>query len=858
MSNGNNANVWSPKKLTQISGDTKSVSELIVAVEGQEIFTLGTFVYALGTGALEVHKNGLLLSKGTAWVELTENTFRLLHPFANSLDNIEATGKVAIEGVVEVGQVVVVQPGYAASIDNTDPQRPIVSTEVGIKDAAMIALNQPLSAVIYATDLVTPIPEYIRSEADQLTYSVPTLAQGQTIISVVGNVLTASGGVYVLLSAFPGVIVTDKVDDFSIGLFSVGETVQTKYNTFENDGGGALYIIEAGNTGDGYVNHDTGANTAVLQWSGTLIAQQAGLVSASGVAVKDMNSMSDVLDAIATHISPDYTELNRRPVHKSTKVDLGSKPFRITRPFYQPAFTIWEQQVTPTFAWDGMSEDSVDETFIYCDWLSGEKECAWNFSGWWLVDKGAALTGDRINTFIENVESNDYNLGNISLTYGCECKLNLWTNKYIGASIGVFAATTTRYDIQSRGFLHAVLAASCWSGVGKLHSLSYHTGGYFYNTNKWNISGYCNLDTAGTPPVFDASTAPTGWFVHPVHNPPEYAYLTTGIYNAYSNAFNTDITTEAWDRARFGQNNKGIFENSPYIEGIKFFGIHCVNSEYTWVGGVRAMDPLSISLARPTGASMVVFEGLPLDGSGIQQVFSGDVTPTYSTSSCVVRLRSAEQCIYNNSVKVKYEFSDPAMIQIYVSDSGDDTNEGVNESHPVKTINVAVERAIEYDVKTINVDASSTVTFSDYAVLFDRELSFIPYNGTPALISPLESGTSLIGFRVSGNNSLKLDEVDTNSSPAVTPSASASGLIRIDGGNLSIHFKDSAHSYTNSSAMFSSGSNESCSTMNMAVSRSTFTGSIANNASMPRGVTKVILSSVDDLSGQFQSEFQLL
>ncbi len=100
MSDGE-ANVWQPRTLIEISGDTKSVEERITAIANQALFTLKDFAYVVGTGALELHKNGLLLRKNIDWIEQTGTTFSLLIAAAAG-DQLVATGHVAITGTVDV------------------------------------------------------------------------------------------------------------------------------------------------------------------------------------------------------------------------------------------------------------------------------------------------------------------------------------------------------------------------------------------------------------------------------------------------------------------------------------------------------------------------------------------------------------------------------------------------------------------------------------------------------------------------------------------------------------------------------------------------------------------------------------
>lgn len=110
------ANIWNPRTLVEISADTKSVEEKLTAIATQTLFTLTEFIYVVGTGALEVHKNGLLLTKGTDWVEQTGTTFSLTSP-ATAGDIVVASGHVGITGAVDVRDTDIYVSNYQAIRD---------------------------------------------------------------------------------------------------------------------------------------------------------------------------------------------------------------------------------------------------------------------------------------------------------------------------------------------------------------------------------------------------------------------------------------------------------------------------------------------------------------------------------------------------------------------------------------------------------------------------------------------------------------------------------------------------------------------------------------------------------------------
>lgn len=86
-----NANIWQAKSLVEFNVNDRSATEVITAIASQTEFTLQAFAYTLGTGSLQVFKNGLLLVKNVDWIEVTGTTFNLLSP-ATVGDVVTAVG----------------------------------------------------------------------------------------------------------------------------------------------------------------------------------------------------------------------------------------------------------------------------------------------------------------------------------------------------------------------------------------------------------------------------------------------------------------------------------------------------------------------------------------------------------------------------------------------------------------------------------------------------------------------------------------------------------------------------------------------------------------------------------------------
>jgi len=103
-----NANVWAPE--TKISGNMLSVPQSFTLTANQVQVEITSFKYAVGTGALEVFKNGLLLDPETDYVEVNESQINLLVSVAAN-DKLVVIGKVGISGEInfDFGDVTVIE-----------------------------------------------------------------------------------------------------------------------------------------------------------------------------------------------------------------------------------------------------------------------------------------------------------------------------------------------------------------------------------------------------------------------------------------------------------------------------------------------------------------------------------------------------------------------------------------------------------------------------------------------------------------------------------------------------------------------------------------------------------------------------
>lgn len=76
----NEANIWQPKSLIQVSGYNKIAAQLIVAEAGQTTFTLTDFAYKVNTGSLLIFSAGKLLTPSVEFHEVSDTSFHLTSP----------------------------------------------------------------------------------------------------------------------------------------------------------------------------------------------------------------------------------------------------------------------------------------------------------------------------------------------------------------------------------------------------------------------------------------------------------------------------------------------------------------------------------------------------------------------------------------------------------------------------------------------------------------------------------------------------------------------------------------------------------------------------------------------------------
>lgn len=156
--NVNEANVWEPKKIVSFSGDSRSVEQSFVAAENQQVFVISDFAYNLGTNALTIYVDGKRKIKFKDWIELTENSFRLLMP------NV-----IAGTEVIAVGDLRITTP-TAAPLES-------LGNGVWVEGATYTGYNQYLvyNEVAYMPRTTTALPYTVGATPDLAKLTVTTL-----------------------------------------------------------------------------------------------------------------------------------------------------------------------------------------------------------------------------------------------------------------------------------------------------------------------------------------------------------------------------------------------------------------------------------------------------------------------------------------------------------------------------------------------------------------------------------------------------------------------------------------------------------------------------------------------------------
>lgn len=94
------ANVWQPRTIVEITGDSRQVEQNFLATKDQQLFVLTDFAYKTEVGALEVYVGGLRQTKFKDWVEVSSNSFMLTVPISEAGTKVSAVGNLAITSAI--------------------------------------------------------------------------------------------------------------------------------------------------------------------------------------------------------------------------------------------------------------------------------------------------------------------------------------------------------------------------------------------------------------------------------------------------------------------------------------------------------------------------------------------------------------------------------------------------------------------------------------------------------------------------------------------------------------------------------------------------------------------------------------
>lgn len=300
------ANIWQPRTILEIATDTKAVEEQFTATAGQSVFVLNNFTYTVNTGALRVHRNGLLLTKGVDWAEASSTTF-VVTVTQTAGDIIVASGLAGITGNVDVRDTDIYIANYQAIRD-------YAGTEITIYAQGKVTHADTGEA--FFSFVTGAAPGFHVDNND--TTLVPTGGDGSTgwLKAVTSDVNSDKryGPMFTTTAAMTA------ASPLGAGGLSVditaGMIVFTQGFTAVADGGGAEYLVVAGDSSNGFdrLLNDNGT-TSVLQ--GVPAPKQIG---ANVDGVTDDRSFLVRLDALGEVALPVGTYLVSSSLTLTNKV----------------------------------------------------------------------------------------------------------------------------------------------------------------------------------------------------------------------------------------------------------------------------------------------------------------------------------------------------------------------------------------------------------------------------------------------------------------------------------------------------------------------------------------------------------
>ncbi len=256
------ANIWQPRTIISTSADTKSVFQKFTSLLAQNLFLITEFAYVVGTGALTVHKNGLLLVQGTDWTEQSTTSFSLTNA-ANAGDVIVAEAFVGISGTIDVRDTDIYVANYQAIRD-------YAGTEVTLYAQGRSTGGD--GGEHFFHEITGAAPGFYTDDNEFVI--VPTGGDGSAAWVRPAKIDYS----YTTVASMKAASLPTGVFAKTLGYLAAG------------DGGGATYLTSGAASVDGFADHTlANANIALLQKTGKVFVEQFGAVANDGTTDEKNN-----------------------------------------------------------------------------------------------------------------------------------------------------------------------------------------------------------------------------------------------------------------------------------------------------------------------------------------------------------------------------------------------------------------------------------------------------------------------------------------------------------------------------------------------------------------------------------------
>lgn len=398
------ANVWNPRTLIALSGDTKAIEEKITAIANQTLFTLKNFAYVVGTGALEVHRNGLLLTKDTDWVEQTDQTFSLVQPSIVA-DQIVASGRIAIEGTVDVRDTDIFVSNYQAIRDYT-------GTELSLYAQSQV-VNGDFGDGFYNKQTGAAPGTFVDNNVDVI---VPTGGNGS-----IGWIRTEDDVKY-----FGTVAEAKAYKRLKLGSrVRIGERENALFEAVDTSG-------VTPNTFNLIVSTAVAALTLSLAIFGVTITGEFGALNSTGV-----------------QIAAEYAKDNNHRLHMSAGSHVYGTALDLTSPgFGAPGF----RNITVTADKDATFSAVLASGNIID--ISGQRRFRWDggtflFGNEMFFQSDASSTAPTASSFMTNITFAPVSSGDIGRCYKADTSIGVfWSNCIFGTDL---ASNAIDYAVEFTG-----------------------------------------------------------------------------------------------------------------------------------------------------------------------------------------------------------------------------------------------------------------------------------------------------------------------------------------------------------------------------------------------------------------------